>query len=331
MKVRVYQAFASNNSGSYVLMGSFREVATATSVKAELERVFAAHQAWRDAANDPDGRPPPQETSPLHTWASAAGLASDPSDGADDDWPQYGPPPVVVASGAQLLVYVAYTITFPRLLGELVYRRGGRVTIELDHSHEPIVLAHEIWMESSWEPAQQEEAARRIAAFRAAVEGGALRSQARSIDDAEPRSAPVIRPGLWPGQIVLVHAPFDVAEGLRAVDALVAEHGLRTRVSLFESPVHDPDPVRAYRQLDPLFGGFDVILWRAGSDLVATQQAVRLATGLAAAPVAELVARAPIEILRDVSEPDAERARALVAATGAEVELVRPETKRARR
>lgn len=331
MKVRVYQAFASNNSGSYVLLGSFASATVATGVKDELEKIFAEHHAWLSDPNEKGGRRWSEASSPLHAWAKGEGLTTTPSDGAGDDWPQYGDPPVVVTSDDQLLVYVGYTVTFPRLVGELVFKRGGRIAVELDHSHEPIVLTHEIFMEKGWE--QQDEAARRIAAFRAAVDGGALatlhRREARSGRD-DSRTASILRGGFWPGQIVLVHAPYDVAEGLVAVDALVAEHQLRSRVALFESPLHHPDPVRAYKNLDPLAGGFDVILWRAGPDLVATQRAVRTALGLELPAIAELVTKAPIELVRDVGEPDAERVRSLVAESGAEVELVRPESKHAR-
>ena len=326
MRVRVYQAFASNNSGSYVLLGTFRDAAVTTSVKEELERIFAEHHAWLSDASQVGGRR--GDPSPLHAWAAARGLQSEPNVGADDDWPHYGEPPVVVASGDQLLVYVGYTVTFPRLAGELVYARGGRVSVELDHAHEPIVLSHEIWMHEGWKA--REEAGRRIDAFRAAIDRGALAHLQASRRSPEPeRSAPVVRGGFWPGQIVLVQAPFDVVEGLRAVDALAAEHQLRARVSLFESPVHGDDPIRAYRAIDPLIGGFDVILWRVGPDVVATQRAMRTALGLETPAIAELVAKAPIELVRDVAEADAERVRALVAESGAEVELVRPESKRA--
>jgi hypothetical protein len=138
----------------------------------------------------------------------------------------------------------------------------------------------------------------------------------------------VLRAGFWPGQIVLVHAPYDVADGMRAVDALAAEHRLRSRFSLFESPLHGPDPTRIFRSGDPKVGGHDVILWQAGADPTATLRALRTATGLDVAGTSELLARAPIEILRDVSAADAERARTLLETAGAEVEIVPPEAKR---
>ena len=63
-------------------------------------------------------------------------------------------------------------------------------------------------------------------------------------------------------------------------------------------------------------------------DAIATLRAVRTVTGLDVAEASELVAKAPIELLVDVSEREAKDAEEALLAVGAEVEVLAPEQRR---
>jgi hypothetical protein len=130
MRIRLYQAFASNNSGSYTIVGTFESSQDADDIASLLRAVCAEHGPWYEQhAYDEDGE------SPLERFAREHGL-SDERPGRADDWPEHGPTPSITSVGHQVLVHVPYTVTMPRVFGELFYKRGGRVDIELDHAHE---------------------------------------------------------------------------------------------------------------------------------------------------------------------------------------------------
>lgn len=143
MRLRAWNAFASNNSGSYTIVGRFPDEGTASAVAQELAALVAEHAAWFQAVGY--GRWEAPERSPLERFAAAQGIDPGPGIGRNDDWPEHGSPPEVLADGAQVVLHVDYTITMPPIFGELMYRRGGRVDVELDHSHGPLVWVHEVW------------------------------------------------------------------------------------------------------------------------------------------------------------------------------------------
>ncbi len=236
MQLRLMQAFSGNNSGAYALLGTFTDVARVDALSKELGEVFEAHAKWLEASPRPS-------RSPLAELASRHGIEVDPSVGTMDDWPHYGTPPQAIALGDQLLVFVDCAVTFPRFLGEVVYKSGGRVGAEIDHAHDPIVLVHEIWREGGWKT--REETERVIAACRLDAEEGVFAALHESGEDHERRPKPVVLRGQWPGMLTLVHAPIDVVAGAAHVRALVERHGLRQRVRLFEAPSRD-EPFRAF-------------------------------------------------------------------------------------
>jgi len=319
MRVRILRAFSGNNSGSYVLVGSFRDASAIEGLATELRDVFAAHAKWLETVHAMR-----TESSPLHEYATAQGLRTEKDVGSDDDWPTYGGLPRVEATSAQLLVFVDYSVTFPRFLGELVYRRGGRVSVELNHSHEPVVLTHTIWLDGGWkDPAHAQHV---IDAFRAEVEDGALDALYLDPNGKRERSAPpILASGFWPGNLELVHVPLDVAAGVRVVTELVKKYRLEMRFSLFETPVHAADPIRGYRALDHGVGEHQVVLWKPGAVIADTVRAVRSATGLTLADATEMVARAPVEVLLRVSERDALAAKDALVAVGADAEVLGPQ------
>ncbi len=140
MRIRAWSAFASNNSGSYVIVGRFPTDALATEVAAELRDVVVAHSAWLGTHDRPQAPPP----SPLTTYAASLALDYEPT---WDEWPQYSsrPSPDVFAIGHQVFVYADYTVSMPAVLGRVMYARGGRVDTEVDHAHHPIVATFEIY------------------------------------------------------------------------------------------------------------------------------------------------------------------------------------------
>jgi hypothetical protein len=138
MRIRIWNAYASNNSGSYTIVGRFNSDDAAAKVAAELLALVKAQCSWA-AAND--GKP-----SPLVTFAEKNGLSSYAGMGARDDWPEYSQQdhPEVWTVGSQLFLYSDYQVTMPRTFGELIYARGGRVEYEVDHAHHPMAALFEI-------------------------------------------------------------------------------------------------------------------------------------------------------------------------------------------
>jgi hypothetical protein len=72
MRIRLFNAFASNNSGSYTIVGSFRDEATAEEVALLLQRACDAHSAWYEEHNDEQ-----HGESPLDSFAQREGLPGD--------------------------------------------------------------------------------------------------------------------------------------------------------------------------------------------------------------------------------------------------------------
>src|SRR5262245_548093 len=118
MKVTVWRAWASNNSGSYTLVGLLPSVEVAAELAAEIAELCRRQSSWYEAGGDRPG------TSPLAELARAQGLNWHPDFDDHDHWPHYGVHPQVGAFGPQLVVHVSGTISMPPSFGELVFRRG---------------------------------------------------------------------------------------------------------------------------------------------------------------------------------------------------------------
>jgi hypothetical protein len=139
MRIRVWNAYASNNSGSYTIVGRFGSDEAASKVAAELLALVKAQSAWGAAQAD--------QPTPLATFAQQNGLSSYEGMGAGEDWPEYSQQehPDVWTVGSQVFLYSDYQVSMPRLFGELVYARGGRVEYEVDHAHHPMAAYFEIY------------------------------------------------------------------------------------------------------------------------------------------------------------------------------------------
>lgn len=124
MEMRVWNAYASNNSGSYTIVGSLPSHEVAASVAAELRELIEAQTTWLEETSK-------TRLEPLAEFCRVHGLRARPDAGTWDDWPR------VAQLGNQVVVHHEYTVTLPRLFGELFYKRGGRVQHEEDHAHHP--------------------------------------------------------------------------------------------------------------------------------------------------------------------------------------------------
>ncbi|MEJ7600669.1 MAG: ribosomal protein L7/L12 [Kofleriaceae bacterium] len=311
MRIRLYRAFASNNSGSYTLVGAFRDPAIAEDAAAELAAMCAAHSAWYEADSNASGL----EASPLRAFATQHALLGVP-DEAWDHWPEHGAPPTVIHLGHQVLVYAPYTVTMPRALGEYLYKRGGRVSLELDHSHDELACEFTFWIPDARynDPATHE----RIAALRAPIDAALPALVERSPHDKRPAIAPAWHRGHFQSHHLSV-AFSDPGEGILAVRELARAAGIATTIRIYE--IHDPDPFATLRgdgRHEP--GHHRVTLWTAGPDRVAVMKVVRDLTGVGLAEARALVDELPQELLANVSQPVADQAARSLVEAGATAE-----------
>lgn len=316
MRIRIYSTFASNNSGSYTLVGSFRDPASAAEAASTLAAMCAAHSSWYEKRTDE-----PFTDSPLHAFAREQALHGVP-DEPWDHWPEHGPPPSIVHLGYQVLVLVPYTVTMPRVLGAFIYKRGGRVSLELDHSHEE--LACELTFRVPGARFDDQSAADRIEGLRGPIDAALPELTARSPNDGRSPVAPVWHRGDF-GDRHLSVVFADAAAGILRIREITSAAGIQTHVRLYE--VRDPDPFVTLRGTGRLARGhYRVALWKTGDDRVEVLKIVRDLADCGLSEARALVEDLPVEILVDVSREVAEAAVASLLQTGstAEAYLVSP-------
>lgn len=315
MKIRLYRAFASNNSGSYTLVGRFRDEATAVDVAAALSALCAAHTAWWSAEDQPDRL----DGSPLRAFLDANGLVGTPDD-VWDHWPQYGPPPQVIQSATKVVVLVPYTVTMPAALGEYVYRRGGRVELELEHSHSP--LAVEFTFSVRGARHGEDDASITTVCEQIAAELPALTTP--PAPDARAAIPPCWHRDDWARHLSVVFA--DTGAGILRVRELARAAGIVTHIRIFEVSDRDPDPFARLRGGPrPERGRHAVALWRVpAAARIAIMKVVRDLVGCDLTTARALVDDAPRDVLENVAEQVAEDAAARLRDAGADAEAVLP-------
>lgn len=241
MKIHVWRAFDSNNSGSYVIVGSFPSESSAAELAREFDEVCRAQSAWL-AANA-------EGESPLTAYARRCGIEVDPLVGQSDEWPEYSPSPhpLVWSVGHQVFVYSDYCVTMPTLFGHAIYRRGGRVTTELDHAHHRIVAVHDLRVPWS----QREGVAERVRALLDALlaADGPLATYAKGEHAAAWRTCsgfdePHVRLGV-------IFERAQLAAGSMAVCAVARAHGFTTEIRLHEAWDASSDPLAFLRTPGP--------------------------------------------------------------------------------
>ena len=263
MKIHVWNAFASNNSGSYTVVGAFNDAEAAARVAEELSQVSTAHEAWAQAGMQTGfGRAP--RPSPLEDFVVRNGLGppaeSVTGHGSDDQ----ADLPRVWAMGHQVFLHHPFTLSIPNLYGAFIYKRGGRVETTLEHTHHPLVSIFELRVPNAGR-AGQDIPARAAALLEALYAGdGPL---VRFVP-AEPHVAWRARGAKDPmGPDLTVGVAFtDLVAGFAAVDAIAREHGFQFRVSLFEPWREDTDPLAFLRPSSPPLKQprYDVVLTDAG-------------------------------------------------------------------
>jgi hypothetical protein len=247
MKVQVWNAFASNNSGSYTLVGRFPEETLAADVAAELARVAAEHTVWLEERWQAgwDGAP----TSPLEVFMQRHGLSPASVADAQADWPEHSNDntPVVWAQGHQVFVHHGYTAGLPPTFAEFFYKRGGRVETELEHAHHPIIGVFQLWVPYTGRAGQDIPARvhRLLDALHA--EDGPLVRLVRP----EPPPAWRMSERFGEGDLCVGAAFQDLVAGFTAVSRVAREHGFELHVKVFEAWDEQADPLAFLRPSHP--------------------------------------------------------------------------------
>ncbi len=313
MKVRIWNAYASNNSGSYTIVGQLPSQAVAEAVAAELTTLIAAHGKWL-------GDPESQSTeSPLAAFCRDNALFWEDGLGSGEDWSDSDDPPRVVAAGRQVIVHHHYTVSLPPTFGELFYRRGGRVQTEENHAHAPIVVTAEFrwgWREAD-KARQQLELPRLIAALTAA--DGPLSQQFTDGWPAAWRTAGTD----WQDAPFTVGAVFkDLVASVGAVRDIATACGAQLMLRLHEADDETSDPLARLRPSTPAVARFELIL-TAASDPDAAADCIAERLHLDWQVAHDLVAALPRTIARGLADADAESTAQALRAVGATVHVAR--------
>ena len=305
MSIKIWNAFASNNSGSYVIVGSFPEEALADEVAAELLEVARAQSAWDGKTGD----------APLDTLAVKYAIA-DRHD--EDEWPQYDSQdhPAVFAIGHQLFVHASYTVTMPKLLGHLIYKRGGRVQTEVNHAHHPIVATFTMYF--PWQHRKELDIPARVQALvdSLCAPDGALSLPQAPAHPAAWRSMT----GFGEGDLVLGAAFDELEAGYRAVAAAATAQGAKVGIQIAEA---HGDPFAHLRPCTPatVHRLVDVWLDVRGEAPTNVQKTVALERRLSQTAARALIDRAPVVLFENVTLARAEELRAKLSVGNAVVTL----------
>ncbi len=233
MRIEIWNAYASNNSGSYTIVGTFSSHDEARRVAGVLAPVLEAEGKWQGS---PRTR---EDPSPLQQFARAQGLPL--SDGYE--WPQYGQrdAPDVAAIGYQVLIHHDYTTSLPPLFGHFFYAQGGRVEAELDHTHHVLVVIFEVWQAGGGGLAGEDRA--RFLIDLLTAENGVLQKL------TEPTPKPAWRFGDGANApLVTFGAQFrDLVAGCAAVQAELQSFGSSARIRIVEAAFQGDDPLAFLR------------------------------------------------------------------------------------
>ena len=315
MKVRIWNAYASNNSGSYTIVGMLPSREVAQAVAAELTTLISAHTKWLQPPN-PGADP---SDSPLAAFCRDNLLHWEPRFVTGQNWPEYDDPPRVVAADRQVIVHSHYTVSLPPTFGEYFYRRGGRVQVEENHAHAPIVVKVELWW--GWTDAEK---ARQTAELPALI--------AKLTAPDGPLAPPFTRdwPAAWrTGGDDWGEAPFTVgAVFVEPIDSIAAlrdpatSAGAMMLVRLHEADDETSDPLAKLRPSRPDVARFELIL-TALFDRDRTVDCIAKRLHLDWHVAAELLETLPSTFARGLSDADAESLAEALRAAGATVHVAR--------
>ena len=317
MRVRIWNAYASNNSGSYTIVGALPSEEIAREVAAELTAMIEAHTAWLAGERTEEDT----SESPLATFCSARGLTWSRGDGEGDDWPEHSDDnrPRVTAIGYQVVVHHEYTVSLPPVFGAYFYKRGGRVQNEENHAHHPIVTIATFW----WGWTKEERAQGQIELPR-------LLEALTMPDELLAQSMATTWPTAWRagdyGPMLTVGIVFaNLIDGVSELNEIARRHGAQIQVRLYEAQSEDQDPLSHLRPSSPppAVPRFDLVVTGAGDNRSRFVAMVSEALGLQEWDLRKQLLKLPCTLARSLPAPRAEGAAALLRRTGAVIELVR--------
>lgn len=237
MRIRIWNAFASNNSGSYVIVGTFRSQELAAEVAAEFLDVCQTHTAWL-TLSDAEKAMQADVRSPLALLAERHGITRKVEDDRlDDAWPEYSgrSHPAAWATGHQVFVHSDYTVGMPTLFGHVMYVRGGRVSTELDHAHHSIVALFQVWFPLVASETVDISARVRDIVDDLSIEGGVFSKCSAECPPAWRGVVDASRNHFFESHLEIGAVFDDLAEGFAGVEAVVEAHGAAVRVDVFEA------------------------------------------------------------------------------------------------
>jgi hypothetical protein len=316
MRVRIWNAYASNNSGSYTIVGWLPSEEVAREVAEKLTAMIEAHTAWYEGElNQGDG-----SGSPLALFCRDHGLDWSPGDGWHDDWPEHSDDnrPRVAVIGKQVIVHHEYTVSLPAAIGAFFYKRGGRVQSEENHAHHPIVAIASFWW--GWTEAQRAQGEIELPRLLAALTApdGVL------MQGTSPMWPAAWRAGGYEFPLTVGVVFENLIDGVAALNEAARRHGARMQVRLHEAPDETLDPLSHMRPSlpPPAVPRFDVVVGNAGNQ-TALLGAMFEAFGMQAYEVEERLMNVPCTLARCVPAPRAEAIAATLRRAGATVDLVR--------
>ena len=236
MHIQLWNAFASNNSGSYTIVGTFDSPEAASAAAEALEPVLREHTEWFKGRAEET----PDAPSPLRRFAQQEGV---PLEEGYLDWPEYSDePPHAVAVGNQVVLHSDYTVSMPRFFGHWFYARGGRVEAELDHTHHPLAVFFEVWWpQDSGGPGTRDEKAAMLFSLLTGP-GGALQQHSKQ------GIAPALKvSGHWVEPAVIGACFEDLVAGVAGVRRAIEHMGAHCHVKIDESWSEEGDPLTALR------------------------------------------------------------------------------------
>ena len=316
MKVRVWNAYASNNSGSYTIVGRLPSAEVAEEAAAALRSMIEAHTAWRTQW---DGRSSTAD-SPLARFCRDQGLTWSEDVGGWGDWPEYGQDnrPRVVVSGVQLVVHHEYTVSLPPTFGEFLYKKGGRVEHEENHAHDPLVVTarfYEGWDEVS-RTRQPVDFARLLEALTAA-DGVLSRGNDKGIPPAWRTGDGFHSASLTVGVIF-----DDVIEGVSQLRDMAKDFSATLELRLTEA--EGSDPIGHLRPSMPALPRFDVLVTATGNNRPRIVETLAKLTGVPERDVRERLQQSvPILVAKSLPELKAKTLLAAIEGAGAEGSLRR--------
>ncbi len=318
MRVRVWNAYASNNSGSYTIVGRLPSAEVAERTASELREMIDAHTAWRAAWDGKTGL----EQSPLARFCQSHGLPWTEGQGGWDDWPSYGDDnrPRVVVSDRQIVVHHEYTVGLPPTFGALFYARGGRVEHEENHAHHPMVVtARFYWGWTQEQRATQTAELPGLLADLTGPDGPLTASNRRDIPSAWREGGD--RFGEAPLTVGVVFD--DLVEGISRLRARAEAHAAKIELRLAEAE-SETDPLVHLRPSTPSIARFDVVVVELGEDRAALVSALTQATGYYESEARQrLQQRPPITVARAQLETHARSLATALESAGARIEVQR--------